>query len=148
MKRRFIIAMLSCIAWSGIQAQTARTMTVGLADNKHTNMVGYLPAQPTGKAVVCCPGRSIQHEGHDWAEYFNGLGIAYFVVTYSDRGDVEKAMLTVRDSADVWRINPYAVGIMGFAEGGRLATSPSSSIPSSQSRRRPFTAISPLQPSS
>ena len=126
MKRKFIITMLGCLAWSVIQAQTARTLTVTLSDDTHNKMVGYLPTKPTGKAVVCCPGSSIQHEGHDWAKYFNRLGIAYFVTTCRNRGDAEKAMLTVRDSANVWRINPYAVGIMGFAEGGHLATALSS----------------------
>lgn len=98
-------------------------------------MAGYLPEKPTGKAVVGCPGGgytglSMQNEGHDWAEYFNRQGIAYFVLTYrmpkGDRqlpiSDAEKAMTTVRDSANVWDINPLDVGIMGFSAGGHLAS--------------------------
>ena len=72
----------------------------------------------------------MQNEGHDWAEYFNRQGIAYFVLTYrmpkGDRqlpiSDAEKAMTTVRDSANVWDINPLDVGIMGFSAGGHLAS--------------------------
>ena len=97
----------------------------------------YLPdsKKATGRAVVCCPGGgyqhlAMQHEGHDWATYFNQQGIAYFVLTYrmpkGDRtipiGDAEKAISTVRDSANVWHINPDDVGIMGFSAGGHLAS--------------------------
>lgn len=118
-----------------MQAQTARKVTVNLTDDGKANMVGYLPEKPTGKAVVGCPGGgytglSMQNEGHDWAEYFNRQGIAYFVLTYrmpkGDRqlpiSDAEKAMTTVRDSANVWDINPLDVGIMGFSAGGHLAS--------------------------
>ena len=118
-----------------LQAQTARQLTVNLTDDGKANIVGYLPAAPTGQAVVACPGGgyshlSIQNEGHDWADYFNRQGIAYFVLTYrmpkGDRtipvGDAEKAIRTVRDSADVWGVNPYNVGIMGFSAGGHLAS--------------------------
>lgn len=118
-----------------LQAQTARQLTVNLTDDGKANIVGYLPAAPTGQAVVACPGGgyshlSMQNEGHDWADYFNRQGIAYFVLTYrmpkGDRtipvGDAEKAIRTVRDSADVWGVNPYNVGIMGFSAGGHLAS--------------------------
>jgi len=118
-----------------MQAQTARKVTVNLTDDGKANLVGYLPEKPTGKAIVGCPGGgytglSMQNEGHDWAEYFNRQGIAYFVLTYrmpkGDRqlpiSDAEKAMTTVRDSANVWDINPLDVGIMGFSAGGHLAS--------------------------
>ena len=125
----------ACLCMQVLQAQTARQLTVNLTDDGKANIVGYLPAAPTGQAVVACPGGgyshlSIQNEGHDWADYFNRQGIAYFVLTYrmpkGDRtipvGDAEKAIRTVRDSADVWGVNPYNVGIMGFSAGGHLAS--------------------------
>lgn len=73
---------------------------------------------------------AIDHEGHDWAPYFNEKGIAYFVLKYrmpnGDRsipmGDACQAMRMVRDSAAVWGINPMDVGIMGFSAGGHLAS--------------------------
>ena len=135
MRRILICGALSCLVLLAMQAQTARKVTVNLTDDGKANMVGYLPEKPTGKAVVGCPGGgytglSMQNEGHDWAEYFNRQGIAYFVLTYrmpkGDRqlpiSDAEKAMTTVRDSANVWDINPSDVGIMGFSAGGHLAS--------------------------
>ncbi len=117
------------------QAQTARTVTFNITDDGKANMVGYLPTEPSGRAIVDCPGGgyshlSMQNEGHDWAEWFNRQGIAYFVLTYrmpnGDRtipmSDAQKAIRTVRDSADVWGINPLDVGIMGFSAGGHLAS--------------------------
>jgi acetyl esterase/lipase len=38
-------------------------------------------------------------------------------------GDAYHAIQTVRDSASVWHVNPYDVGIMGFSAGGHLASS-------------------------
>ncbi|MBO7139859.1 MAG: alpha/beta hydrolase fold domain-containing protein [Prevotella sp.] len=116
-------------------AQTQRTFTVNISEDGASNMVAYLPEKPTGRAVVCCPGGgyvhlAIDHEGHQWAPWFNEQGIAFFVLTYrmpkGDRtipmGDAQQAIRTVRDSAAVWAMNPYDVGIMGFSAGGHLAS--------------------------
>ena len=118
-----------------LQAQTARKFTVNITEDGKANMVAYLPEQPSGRAIVDCPGGgyshlSMENEGHDWASWFNEQGIAYFVLTYrmpnGDRtipmGDAQKAIRTVRDSAQVWGINPSDVGIMGFSAGGHLAS--------------------------
>ena len=99
-------------------------------------MVAYLPQQPTGRAVVVLPGGgyqhlAMQHEGHDWAPWFNEQGIACFVLTYrmpkGDRNiplsDARQAIRTVRDSAQAWAVNPFDVGIMGSSAGGHLASS-------------------------
>ena len=87
----------------------------------------------TGRAVVACPGGSylghaIGHEGWDWAPFFNKQGIALIVLEYTlpagDRtkpiADAEAAIKMVRDSAEVWHINPAEVGIMGSSAGGHL----------------------------
>ena len=116
-------------------AQTAREFTLPLTADGAANMVVFLPEQPSGRAVVCCPGGgyavlSNTHEGTAWSEYFNGRGIAFAVVNYriphGDRtlpiSDVEQAMRTVRDSAARWHINPHDVGIMGSSAGGHLAS--------------------------
>ena len=49
----------------------------------------YLPAKKaaTGRAIVICPGGGYQflamdHEGHDWAPFFNQEGIAVVVLKY------------------------------------------------------------------
>jgi len=131
-----LATLLLALCSSAAQAQTARTININITPDGRANMVGYLPEQPTGRAIVDCPGGgyqhlAIQHEGHDWAEWFNRQGIAFFVLTYrmpqGDRtipvGDAQQAIRTVRDSAAVWGINPYDVGIMAFSAGGHLASS-------------------------
>ena len=118
-----------------LQAQTARKFTVNITPDSKANMVCYLPENPSGRAVVDLPGGgythlAVDHEGHDWAEWFNRQGIAFFVVTYrmpgGDRtipmGDAQQAIRIVRDSAQAWAVNPYDVGIMGFSAGGHLAS--------------------------
>ena len=97
----------------------------------------YLPAadKATGRAVVCCPGGgyshlAMQHEGHDWAPFFTGQGIAFVVLKYRmphgacevPAEDAEEAMRLVRRHADEWHVNPREVGIMGFSAGGHLAS--------------------------
>ena len=133
--KRIVSVALAAVALT-MQAQTARKLTVNITPDGKANMVCYLPEAPTGRAVVDLPGGgyshlALQHEGHDWADWFNQQGIAFFVVTYrmpnGDRtiplGDAQQAIRTVRDSAQVWGVNPRDVGIMGFSAGGHLASS-------------------------
>jgi acetyl esterase/lipase len=97
----------------------------------------YLPdaQKATDRAVVCCPGGgyshlAMDHEGHQWAPFFNMQGIALIVLKYrmphGNRmvpiSDAEEAMKTVRIHAAEWHINPNDVGIMGFSAGGHLAS--------------------------
>ena len=133
MKR--IVSIALAAAALTMQAQTARKLTVNITPDGKANMVCYLPDAPTGRAVVDLPGGgyshlALQHEGHDWADWFNQQGIAFFVVTYrmpnGDRtipmGDAQQAIRIVRDSAQVWGVTPRDVGIMGFSAGGHLAS--------------------------
>ena len=110
--RRSILFLLSLTALT-LQAQ--RKFTVNITPDGKANMVCYLPAQPTGRAIVDLPGGgythlATQHEGHDWATWFNDQGIAFFVVTYRMPGG-DRTIRTVS----------WTVGL----------TFPSSSIPSS-----------------
>ena len=97
----------------------------------------YLPdaKKATGRAVVCCPGGgythlAMDHEGHQWATFFNNQGIALIVVKYRmphgnykiPISDAEEAMKTVRRNATQWHIDRNDVGIMGFSAGGHLAS--------------------------
>ena len=129
------VAAMLLMGLSASAQSTARKFVLSLSNDEECNITCYLPQHPSGRAVVDCPGGgyqhlAIDHEGHQWAEYFNGQGIAYFVLKYrmphGDRnipmGDACKAMRTVRDSASVWHINPKDVGIMGFSAGGHLAS--------------------------
>lgn len=123
---------------------TARKFVLQNSDDGKSNLTVYLPSagKACGKAVLCCPGGGYtmlasDHEGHQWAEYFNAQGIALAVLKYrmpeGDRniplGDAYNAMKTLRDSAVVWNINPRAVGIMGFSAGGHLASAVSTHAP-------------------
>jgi acetyl esterase/lipase len=97
----------------------------------------YLPEakKATGRAVVCCPGGgythlAMDHEGHQWATFFNNQGIALIVLKYRmphgnpqiPVSDAEQAMKTVRMNATEWHIDRNDVGIMGFSAGGHLAS--------------------------
>ena len=118
-----------------VSAQTARKVTLNLSKDGQASLTCYLPTEPSGRAVVGCPGGgyghlSMQNEGHDWAQFFNEQGIAYFVLKYCmpngnreiPMGDARAAIRLVRDSAEQWSINPRDVGIMGFSAGGHLAS--------------------------
>ena len=57
--------------------------------NDMAKVTVFLPDEKkaTGRAVVCCPGGgyqhlAMQHEGFDWAPFFNGQGIALIVLKY------------------------------------------------------------------
>ena len=97
----------------------------------------YLPKteKATGRAVVCCPGGgynhlAMDHEGHQWATFFNNQGIALIVLKYrmphGDRfipiTDAEEAIKTIRRHASEWHIKTDDIGIMGFSAGGHLAS--------------------------
>ena len=106
-------------------------------ENDQAEITVYLPdaKKATGRAVVCCPGGgyshlAMDHEGHQWAPFFNTQGIALIVLKYrmphGNRlvpiSDAEEAVKTVRRHATEWHVNPNDVGIMGFSAGGHLAS--------------------------
>ena len=132
--KKLMILCLTLLTVS-VQAQTARKFTIDLTEDAKAQMVCFLPANPSGQAIVGIPGGgysmlSNTHEGTLASGWLNEQGIAYFVVNYrlpnGDRtipiGDVEKGIRIVRDSAAIWGINPHDVGIMGFSAGGHLAS--------------------------
>ena len=97
----------------------------------------YLPdaKKATGRAVICCPGGgyshlAMDHEGHQWATFFNNQGIALIVLKYRmphgnpmvPVSDAEQAIKTVRRNAVDWHIDRTQIGIMGFSAGGHLAS--------------------------
>ena len=135
MMKKKLILLLSALFAMTTQAQTAREFTLNISDDGKAQMVCFLPENPSGRAIVGVPGGgysvlSNSHEGYLASDWLNEQGIAYFVVNYrlpdGDRyipiGDVQKGIRTVRDSASVWGINPYDVGVMGFSAGGHLAS--------------------------
>jgi acetyl esterase/lipase len=93
-----------------------------------------------GAAVVIFPGGgyghlAVDHEGHQVAQWLNGLGVAAFVVKYRHRNsgagyehpaplqDAQRAVRMVRSRAKEWNVDPNRIGILGFSAGGHLASS-------------------------
>ena len=109
---------------------------VGNEDADRPALTTYLPASPTGTAVVICPGGgyrhlAMDHEGKQIAEWLNSLGIAAFVLQYrlGDRyrhpaplQDAQRAIRMVRERAGALGVAPNRIGIMGFSAGGHLAS--------------------------
>ncbi|MGN1375065.1 MAG: alpha/beta hydrolase, partial [Prevotella sp.] len=107
-------------------------------DNSDTAKVWvYLPKkeEAVGRAVIICPGGgykhlAMNHEGHDWAPFFNNMGIAAIVLKYRmpngnkdiPISDAEEAIRMVRRNATKWGINTKDIGIMGSSAGGHLAS--------------------------
>ncbi len=105
-------------------------------DSQDTARVSvYLPTRPTGRAILICPGGGYEHlsidnEGHDWAPFFNSMGITVVVLKYRmphgktavPISDAEEAIRLIRRNATEWKVDPQDVGIMGFSAGGHLAS--------------------------
>ena len=144
MKRLNLIALLLVLTAAAF-AQKGTTMDLwpkGAPNNNgdekdKAELTVYLPdaKKATGRAVVCCPGGgythlAMDHEGHQWATFFNSQGIALIVVKYRmphgnykiPISDAEEAVKTVRRNATEWHIDRNDVGIMGFSAGGHLAS--------------------------
>lgn len=111
-----------------------------IAENvTETGIIPFIAENPTGAAVVICPGGGysrvvLDKEGSDIAEWLNGLGVSAFVVKYrlpmdghANRQyvplqDSQRAMRYVRGHAEQWSIDPDEIGIMGASAGGQMAT--------------------------
>ena len=131
MKQKLIIILsIIALAWTGINAQSR------VVEFDNPKLKVFLPPKnlSNGKAIVGCPGGGYQmiavdHEGYDWAPYFNNLGYAYAVLTYTlpagdktlPMNDVDAAFKILNDNAQEWNINPDSIGIMGSSAGGHLA---------------------------
>lgn len=105
-------------------------------------ITAYLPptGQATGAAVMICPGGGYSilasgHEGEEVARWFNGMGVAAFVLKYRlpDQNsqtnphevplmDAMQGMKLIRQNAIRYGIDANKVGVMGFSAGGHLAS--------------------------
>lgn len=109
-----------------------------LPEDKPTLTV-FLPdeSKAVGTAVVICPGGgyhnlATDHEGKQFGEWLNSMGVAGFMLEYRHRGrgyghpaplqDAQRAIRTVRAGAEEWKLDPKKIGIMGFSAGGHLAS--------------------------
>lgn len=104
------------------------------------SLTPYLPATPSGTAVIIAPGGGhrelwTDHEGHNVARWLSDHGVAAFVLKYrlarekdsrytiegDALADTLKAIALVRAKAGDWKVDPAKVGVMGFSAGGELA---------------------------
>ena len=86
-----------------------------------------------GAGVIICPGGgykilAIDLEGYEIAEWLSKLGYTAFVLEYRvpDKqvgalNDIQRALRLVRSKADIWKLNPDKLGVLGFSAGGSLA---------------------------
>ena len=87
MKKTMIFFLLMLTAITASAQSTARKFVLKNSSDGLSELTCYLPQNPTGRAVVDCPGGgyshlAMDHEGHQWAEFFNKQGIAFFVLKY------------------------------------------------------------------
>ena len=90
-----------------------------------------------GTAVVVCPGGgygglAMDHEGHQIVEWLNKRGISAWILRYRlgskgyhhpvQKGDVLRAIRTVRHNAASNGVDPNRIGIWGFSAGGHLTS--------------------------
>ena len=100
----------------------------------------YLPSKEkaTGAAVIICPGGGyavlVMNEGDTIAKRFSEAGVAGIVLKYrlpnsnfvdnkemAPLQDAQQAIITVRENAKLWGIDPDKIGILGASAGGHLA---------------------------
>lgn len=107
----------------------------GGSTNEPAFLTVHLPANPTGAAVIICPGGGYGGlvtgpEGIKIAQWLNDYGIAGIVLEYRlPHGrskvpllDAQQAIRVVRFNAGRWRIATNRVGMIGFSAGGHLAS--------------------------
>ena len=120
-----------------------RSSWIAVSNVHNPTITPYLPAtdKTTGCAVIVAPGGghrilAISHEGYTVGQWLADHGVAAFVLKYRlERGttgaeytitehslaDIQRAIRTVRSRALEWKINPAAIGVMGFSAGGQMA---------------------------
>lgn len=109
----------------------------------------YYPAasNPTGAAVVICPGGgyrgiAVDKEGVEIAKWFNTKGVSAFVLYYRMPNrhyeipvkDALTALEMVRKQAKKRGLDKKKIGIMGFSAGGHLASTAGTQFTSARNR--------------
>ncbi len=109
--------------------------------------------QPTA-AVVILPGggyhtHAIDHEGFQFADWFQSIGITSAICTYRHRGkgndgkgyghpypmlDAQRAIQTLRSRSKEWNIDPDRIGVIGFSAGGHLCSTVSTHFAAEDSK--------------
>lgn len=151
-----LLTLLLCSSFT-LSAQTDKTYDVQLWTNGFPNSNGheedvlkegdkkvakpfmrvFLPKakKATGRVVLALPGGGYSHlawnhEGYDWAPFFNERGIALVVLNYRmpyghteiPASDVYEAIRYIHANAASMNVDPQNLGIMGSSAGGHLAS--------------------------
>jgi acetyl esterase/lipase len=110
---------------------------LGQADTDKPTITAYrAPRGSSGTAIIVAPGGgysglAIEHEGRQWAYWYNAMGITAFVLKYRlgpryhhpiELGDAQRAIRTVRARAAEFSVIPDRIGMMGFSAGGHLTS--------------------------
>lgn len=137
MTKNLSLILIALLCSLQTHSSAYRQFRRNISPDGKANILVCLPesGKATGRAVVICPGGgyewlAMENEGTNWIPFFTERGIACMILTYRmphgdlsiPVGDAGKAVSMVRDSAAVWGINPYDVGIMGSSAGGHLAS--------------------------
>ena len=90
MKRVYLFILIALCAIMVKAQSTSRSFVVPVSEDGKATLSCFLPSalKATGRAVVVCPGGAywivaMQHEGTDWAEYFNSAGNSLLCVEVS-----------------------------------------------------------------
>jgi acetyl esterase/lipase len=117
--------------------ETGAPGALGEADTDKPTITAYrAPRGSSGTAIIVAPGGgygalAIEHEGRQWAYWYNAMGITAFVLKYRlgpryrhpiELGDAQRAIRTVRARATEFNIIPDRIGMMGFSAGGHLTS--------------------------
>lgn len=118
---------------NGIESEEKTSDTGRISGVNEPTLTIYVAEKPNGQAIIACPGGGYQHlamnhEGHDFAAWYNEQGITYGVLKYrmpnghSDvpLSDAQEAIRIMRTHAAEWSIKK--VGVMGSSAGGHLAS--------------------------
>ncbi len=111
----------------------------GTADTDIPALLAFPAPKDTanGCAVVVCPGGgygglAMDHEGHQIVAWLNERGISAWILRYRlgskgyhhpiQKGDVLRAIRTVRHGAEANGVDASRIGVWGFSAGGHLAS--------------------------
>lgn len=145
----WIVCVAAVVVAESPVKQTENLWTNGAPGSNGTE-VGDVPeliltrvesAKPTA-GIVILPGggyggHAMDHEGHQFAQWFHSLGISSAICTYRLRGkgnqgngyghphpmqDAQRAIQTMRARAEEWNLDPNRIGVIGFSAGGHLCS--------------------------